>query len=399
MSMHRNRSPLTRRLCLRWLGALPMAVGGIGSVHAAAGGRPSALLAASWEQANAFHIGLLAADLPDRTAACGAAGTPGVLRELASMAVPTRAHGLLVEPGGSVLVVSRRPGDWLLRWHPDGRPPQWQWIEAQRAFNGHAVISADGRTIYTTETDLDSGVGCIGVRDARTLVKRDEWPTHGIDAHQLVWDRARPQHLIVANGGVATSPETGRAKIGLPRMDSSLVRLDAQTGRLDGQWRLDDPRLSLRHLAWSDDASMTLGIAMQAEHDDAAAKAAAPVLALFDGVRLRAVSPSQAPAPSPAPALAGYGGDIAAQRDGFFVSCPRAQGLAHFSTAGEWRGFTALPEACALAVAGERLWTGGRPNAADVSSAPDGCAGSIRARVDVDGLRLDNHWVAMPVSI
>lgn len=358
-------------------------------------GRPSTVLAACWEQVNAFQVGLLAADGPGHI---DDTSIDQPLRELASLSLPTRAHGLAVEPGGSVLVVARRPGDWLLRWHPDGRPPQWQWIEPQRAFNGHAVLSADGRTLYTTETDLDSGAGCIGVRDARTLAKRAEWPTHGIDAHQLVWDRRRPQHLIVANGGVAIAPETGRAKLGLSRMDSSLVRLDAQTGRLDGQWRLDDPRLSLRHLAWSADDSMTLGIAMQAEHDDPDTKAAAPVLALFDGERLRAVPSPQGPASAPVPTLAGYGGDIAAHADRFFISCPRAPGLAHFSTRGEWRGFTDLPEACALAVDGDRLWSGGRPRAAALSVAPDDAAHIAATRLDVAGRRLDNHWVVLPAE-
>lgn len=388
-----NRS---RRQWLRWLGALPVAT--IGGLPAWAGASPAAavastmaaqatVLAACWERVGAFQVGLL-------TTAGGTADPS--LQALAALNVPTRAHGLVVEAGGSVLVVARRPGDWLLRWYPDGRPPQWQWIEAQRALNGHAVVSADGRTIYTTETDLDTGAGCIGVRDARTLVKRDEWPTHGIDAHQLVWDRAQPHRLIVAHGGVITAPETGRAKLSLSRMDSSLVRLDARTGRLDAQWRLEDPRLSLRHLAWSGDASTTLGIAMQAEHDDADARAVAPVLALFDGDRLQTAPSPQRQTPPSSQTLAGYGGDIAAHGDGFFVSCPRAGGLAHYSTSGRWRGFMPLPEACALAVSADRLWTGGRPGAAGYTLSAGGAEGSGAARVEVADLRLDNHWVAVP---
>ena len=360
MPPDRMRFTPTRRKCLQWLGALPVGCWAAPSMGASTlSSHPSAasdprptVLAACWEQDQAFCVGLLTTDGPNRATPLAADIMPGrrtndgALREVASLILPTRAHGLWAEPGGSLLVVARRPGDWLLRWFPDGRPPRWQWIEAQRAFNGHAVVSADGLTVYTTETDLDSGVGCIGVRDARTLVKRDEWPTHGIDAHQLLWDRAQPQHLIVANGGVAMAPETGRVKLGLQSMDSSLVRIDAQTGRLDGQWRLDDPRLSQRHQAWSDDASMTLGIAMQAEHDDAEAKAAASVLALFDGERLRVVPSPQAPLQAPAQTLAGYGGDIAAQRDGFVVSCPRAQGLAHFSTRGGPARSSRWPRRC-----------------------------------------------------
>jgi uncharacterized protein len=343
-------------------------------------------LAACWERADQFQVGVLGVD---------------PLREIASFTVPTRAHGLWAEAGGSVLVVARRPGDWLLRWRPnanrDGDAPQAMpllfWIEPQRAFNGHVVASADGRTLYTTETNLDTGGSCIGVRDARTLAKRDEWATHGIDAHQLVWDRSKPGHLMVANGGVPTAPETGRAKLNLAQMDSSLVRIDARTGQLDGQWRLADPRLSLRHLVWSADASSTLGIAMQAEHADAESKAAAPVLAVFDGDALRVAAP-----PIAAPALAGYGGDIAAHRDGFVVSCPRAQGLAHFSTRGAWRGFTPMAEACALAAVGERIWVAGRsavaPWAGDTAALAAVLQSAAAAPMQI--ARLDNHWSLAP---
>ena len=63
-------------------------------------------------------------------------------------------------------------------------------------------------------------------------------------------------------------------------MDSSLVRLDTgPTGRCCANGPLDDPRLSLRHLAWSQDQEKTkpyLGVAIQAEHDTATARSAAP---------------------------------------------------------------------------------------------------------------------------
>lgn len=83
-----------------------------------------------------------------------------------------------------------------------------------------------------------------------------------------------------------TAPYTVRVKRDLARRDSSLLRLDARTRALLGQWRLQDPRLSPRHLAWSPDGAM-IGIALQAKHDDAAAKDAAPVVAMFDGSAAR----------------------------------------------------------------------------------------------------------------
>ena len=363
---------LHRRLALARLAGLGACVLAPGAAFAKAGG--GVVLAAAWERQGSFHIGLLSVH--------EGAGQPISVR--ASLEVPTRAHGLAVLPDGAVVTTSRRPGDWLLRWSP-GREPQWLWQAGERSFNGHVLTSPDGRRLYTTETDIETGASWIGVRDARSLEKTAEWPTHGIDAHELVWDGATAS-LIVANGGVPTAPETGRAKRDLGRMDSSLVRLDAGTGALRGQWRLDDPRLSLRHLAWSPDRR-TLGIALQAEHDDATAKNAAPVLALFDGQGLRAV-------PTPArlaQSLHGYGGSMAATAAGWAVSCPRANGIATFSPQGEWQGLVPLPEVCPLAVRGGALWAGGLN-----ASLQDAFAAQPLAHPHgppLAGARLDNHWV------
>jgi hypothetical protein len=230
------------------------------------------------------------ARLPGRRA--GAARR--ALQVSAALDVPTRAHGVWAERGGTLLAVARRPGDWLLRWRPEGegggKAIAWGWAEPDRAFNGHVIASPDGKTLYTTETNLETGQGLIGLRDAGTLEKTGEWPTHGMDPHELLLDG--DGSLVVANGGIPALPETGRLKIHMNRMDASLVRLDTRNGALLGQWRLADKRLSLRHMAWglapAAGGPRALGIALQAEHDDIAAKiAAAPVLALFDGQKLR----------------------------------------------------------------------------------------------------------------
>jgi hypothetical protein len=327
-------------------------------------------LAASWQAGRGYQVGLLRA-------------APGrALRVSAALDVPTRVHGLLLEPGGTLLAVARRPGDWLLRWDRAGRALAWRWIEPLRAFTGHALADPGGHRLYTMETDLESGAGLVGVRDAATLEKRAEWPTHGIDPHQPLWDATREACLIVANGGVPTRPETGRVKLGLERMDSSLVRLDAASGELQGQWRLQDRRLSLRHLAWGGAAGRPLlGIALQAEHDEQDARARAPVLALFDGRALRSAA-GGAP-------LAGYGGDIAASESMFAIGCPRAQGVALFDARGEWQRLAPLAEACAMARCGGTLWAGGR-------GAVRRLAGEAAAMsLALDEIRLDNHWIAL----
>jgi len=370
----------SRRLALQWLGLLGLPCSAV--AHAAPTG-PHIRLAAAWQQADGgYRVGLLGVDRGDAAAP---------VQVLHALEVPTRAHGVHVLPDGSIVATARRPGDWLLRWQPGAAaPPRWHWVDAARSFNGHVIASADGSALYTTETDVDTGASLVVHRDAGSLDTIAEWPTHGIDAHELLWVPAahgglHAGQLVVANGGVPTAPETGRVKRDLHTMDSSLVLLDGSTGALRGQWRLPDARLSLRHLAWDASGSM-LGIALQAEHDDARARAEAPVLALFDGQRLRL---AQAAKPGPA-ALRGYGGSIAATAGGWAVSCPRAGGIATFSRQGDWRGLVDLPEVCALAPAGGQLWAAGLAHslqdAAGAAPRPHAHASALA------GARVDNHW-------
>lgn len=353
----------------RWLAAL--AALGASAMGPRAWAAPEPMrFAAAWEGEGGYRVGVLRR-------------YEGRVAVQAALEVPTRAHGLWAEPGGTLLAAARRPGDWLVRLGRDGRARTWGWIEPARAFNGHLIASADGRWLYTTETDLETAEGLVGVRDAASLEKVDEWPTHGMDPHELLLDTGGS--LVVANGGIPTLPETGRLKVELHRMDASLVRLDTRTGERLGQWRLADPRLSLRHMAWSaplPGGGRRLGIALQAEHERAEAKAAAPLLAQFDGRGLRTFEAGHA--------LAGYGGDIAFAAGRFAVSCPRAHGVALWHADGRWDAFVPLDEVCPLAAQrdGSRLWAGGR----DAVAALPGEGAAAHA---MQGLRLDNHWLLL----
>lgn len=359
----------------------------------------SARLAAAWDVQGRYFIGLLSAATPTARPA---------LKVHAALEVPSRAHGVCPLADGSVVAVARRPGDWLVRWHPAQATPQWHWQTTDhrypdRTFNGHVLsglAGADGEHLYTTETDVETGASVVGVRHARTLEKLAEWPTHGIDAHELIWDLHSPggPTLLVANGGVPTAPETGRSKRDLHRMDSSLVRLDATTGRLMGQWRLQDPRLSLRHLAWGPDGK-TLGIALQAEHDAPAERRAAPVHARFDGQTLYASAALPTAEARAAPPLQGYGGSIVTAPEGWAVSCTRAGCVAWFNMQGQLTTRMALSEVCALASDPDAqshttLWAAGqshslRQNGEPLTVPPLRVAheGKLQAA------RMDNHWV------
>jgi hypothetical protein len=319
------------------------------------------------------------------------AGTwqPGLAPQ--GIALPNRAHEVLALPGaggraGQALAVGRRPGEFLLRFavraHAPPQALQWHEMELDRFLCGHAAFSADGQTLYTPEFDAESGAGLVVERDPLSLRKRREYSSGGIGPHALM---VEPEGtLLVANGGLLMLPETGRRKLNRDHMASNLARLDARTGRVVDTWRVDDPFLSLRHIARAPDGR--IAIASQAEHADEAARRGAPLISLLGPQGLQ---------PLGLPAglmLEGYAGDIAhLPGRGFGVSATRAGQLAWWSEDGAWGGQDALPKAGAIATRGREWLASG--DAGAVRGALKGATITDRAT----GLRWDNHaelWLA-----
>ena len=293
-----------------------------GLAHGAAGAASSHTLAAAWRQQDAPGggtrdcVGLLRLDWEGAQ-----------VQVKSALEVPTRAHDLLAQPDGGFVAVAFRPGTWLVRCDAQGRAVQWHSMEREsegRTLDGHACASADGQWLYTTETNPHSGQGWISVRDRRNLQKVAQWRTFGVEPHQVLLDPSGA--LMVANGGILRGQ--GDQKRDLHRMDPSLVRLDPRNGERLGQWRLKDPRLGIRHMAWSTPqgagASPLLGIALQNEHDDVALRRNAPVLAVWDGQGVQT--------PCADARGGGYSGDIVAGPEGGFVlSCLRTNMALHWS--------------------------------------------------------------------
>ncbi len=298
----RNDGPRRRRMLAAALPAFLAAALGPAALRAA---DAPLRLAAAWRAAGGggsaavHHVGILEVDWDEAR-----------LRIAAELPVPARAHGLLALADGGFAAVAFRPGPWLLRCDAQGRPMQRLLVDEERprrGFNGHVEGSADGHWLYTTETDPADGSGWIGVRDARTLRRAAQFPSGGIDPHQVL---GTPEGaLVVANGGILRDA-SGRG-LELARMDPTLALLAGDSGRPIGQWRLPDPRLSLRHMAWAEGERPLLGIGLQAEHDSADARRDAPALALWDGHALTL--------PCADASAAGYVGDIAAGPAGGFV--------------------------------------------------------------------------------
>jgi hypothetical protein len=288
------------------------------------------------------------------------------------IALPARAHQVLALPPAPsshtplALAVARRPGEYLLRFDPvRAKPLQWHSMEDDRYLAGHALLSADATTLYTTETDGETGQGLLVERDPITLAKRREFASGGVGPHAVLLEPGNPpgaDTLLVANGGILNLPETGRRKLNLGHMDSNLTRLDARTGTVLATYRLDDPFLSLRHLAHAPDG--TVGVALQAEHPQRQDRRNAPALALLDGNGLRALpmAPDDAAIPGALHTWDGYAGDIAYVQGYFWASAPHAGLLLGWSAQGLAPVHREIPGAGALAVPsgtrGDRLLVG-----------------------------------------
>lgn len=172
---------------------------------------------------------------------------------IASIALPDRGHDITISrAAGRGVVFARQPGTFALVFDPAGReaPVTLTSIEG-RHFYGHGVFSPDGRMLYATESDFEAAQGVIGIYDARDGYRRiGEFPTHGTGPHEML---LMPDGvtLVIANGGIETHPDYGRAELNLETMDPSVVFIDRRDGTLVGQLRLDAGlhQLSIRHMA------------------------------------------------------------------------------------------------------------------------------------------------------
>ncbi len=147
------------------------------------------------------------------------------------------------------ICVARRPGDFAQLFNPFSgealaqlNPPE------NRHFYGHACFSDDAQRIYLTAGDTASSQGYVLVyqRQPQHWQLSQQWPLDGLGPHQLLL--LPDNRLVVAVGGIHTQ---GRKKLNLDSMQSALVYLDSETGQHLLTRKLSNPKLSIRHLAYS----------------------------------------------------------------------------------------------------------------------------------------------------
>ncbi|OCW56222.1 DUF1513 domain-containing protein [Hoeflea olei] len=240
----------------------------------------SALTPAGAERLAASEL-LFAAAYMDAKGAYGVAILDRDGARVSAHDLPGRGHGFATHATADWLVAfARRPGNFAVALHTraEARPLLFH-TPADRHFYGHGAFSPDGRLLYAAENAYETGDGMIGVYDATDGFARiGEFPTHGIGPHELVL-MPDGRTLCVANGGIRTHPDQGRAKLNLATMAPSIVFIDRTSGELKSSHALASRlnRLSLRHMAV--DASSRVWIGGQYEGD---AMDEVPVLARLD---------------------------------------------------------------------------------------------------------------------
>lgn len=273
---------------------------------------------ASWASAGSPAFLSAGRDAQGQFLLAGLAADGGILfrhplpgRGHAAAAHPLRPEAVAFarRPGRFADVIDCRTGAAIARLEPP----------AGHHFYGHGTFSPDGRLLFTSENEYDTARGMIGIWDASAGYRRaGAFASGGIGPHDIALRRDAPG-LVVANGGIETHPDSGRAKLNLPDMRPNLSYLGFD-GALQQQMEL--PRelhlSSIRHLAVRGDG--TVAFAMQWQGD---LSEVVPIAGLHRPGRPVQLLAEDDPRVRN---LHGYGGSIAFSPDGTQVAVTSPRG-------------------------------------------------------------------------
>ena len=302
-----------------------------------------------------------------------------------SIPLPARGHAAAVHPlQAEVVAIARRPGAFALVVEcAQGKIIGRLDAPTDRHFYGHGAFSQDGHLLFTTENDLRSGMGRIGVWDRRQGYRRiAELASGGVGPHEIL--RMPNGHLAVANGGIKTHPTSGRDKLNLDTMQSNLCIFTGDGALLD---RAEVPRQihqnSLRHIAVQSDGTIACGFQWQGDPFDAP-----PLIAMYRGRGM--LHAAHMPA-ALLRTLDGYIGSVSAHGvDGFVASSPRGGRVFEISASGDVQPAYTAADVCGVAKCemGQTIVTDGHGRVYDL--APQRL--SLQKQHD---LAFDNHLVAI----
>ncbi|WP_111537226.1 DUF1513 domain-containing protein [Palleronia aestuarii] len=298
-----------------------------------------------------------------------------------------RGHAATAHPDRPETVAfARRPGTFALVIDcATGTLRHRLDAPAGRHFYGHGTFIAGGDILCTTENEIESGAGRIGLWDRRAGYRRmGEVATGGIGPHDIR-TLSDGRTLVVANGGIRTDPGHGREKLNLDTMRPSLAFVDPETGPVelieldpDLQWN------SIRHLAVGPDDDVAFAMQWQGDPMEAppllglVRRGGTPILAAADlGEQM---------------SMQGYAGSVAIDGAGarIGITSPRGGRMHIFDREGQFHGAVLRADICGLATA---------PGGFTASDGTGGVLrieqGEVRAAVTLPGLSWDNHLVAI----
>lgn len=192
--------------------------------------------------------------------------------ELFSTVLPARGHDATMRPLSSeIAVFARRPGNWFVVIDAKkGRLVSTVLSARDRHFYGHGVFTPDGKLLYATENDTKSGNGLLGIYDASNNYRRiGEISSRGIGPHDIAF-LPDGKTLVIANGGLRTSPETGREILNKDDMKPNVALVDWTNDATLGVFELEAQyrALSIRHMAIAEDRTIAFGCQYQGEPND-----------------------------------------------------------------------------------------------------------------------------------
>jgi uncharacterized protein len=300
----------------------------IGSLVTLAAAR-SAFAAGGSEKVRAQAVYASGARLTDGSYAVLVLAEDGrILREIPMSA---RGHDVAIDHASRRAVIfARRPGYFALAFDIDGRrePDVFEPL-VDRHFYGHGAFAVDGRRLYATEHNVDTGEGMIGVYDATGGWQRvGEFPSYGVGPHEAIM-LSDGRTLAVANGGFSNDPATGRESIGVADMQPNVAFIDVTTGTLRSRRGVPSSinLLSLRHLVETPKGEIWFGCQWLGGLEDA------PALIGRVGID-KPISILESP-DALAIDLKGYIGAVAVSDDGRLLaaSAPLAGEVVYFDTA------------------------------------------------------------------
>lgn len=296
------------------------------------------LPALSWADAGSPAY-LAAAKEPDgRYALFGLTATGD---DLFRIPLPGRGHAAAAHPTAPEAVAfARRPGNFALVIDcVSGQVAHRLQAPPGHHFYGHGAFIQDGDLLVTTENDIDSGQGRLGLWSrSQGYTRVGKIASGGIGPHDVL--SLPGDVLAVANGGILTHPDQGRDKLNIPTMRPNLsyLTLDGITEQVELQPDLH--MASIRHLAHQDG---TVAFAMQWQGD---LPDPVPLLGLH---RRGAVPQLCSAGLAEQLAMQGYAGSVAISGNRVAITSPRGARAHLFTLDGSFDATVQRNDVCGIA--------------------------------------------------